>query len=134
MTPSDGAHRLSEAGTATTQLVLVMPVVLLTILLVVQLALVWHGSHVLTAAAQHAVQSAQVEGAGRGAGSRAARDFLAQTERGLLSSPRVRVRRTRAWTRAVVSAKAVSVVPGFSLRIKGVAEGPTERFRSRLER
>lgn len=123
-----------QHGSATVQLTVVTPAVLLSVLLVVQMALWMHGSHVVTAAAQEGAAAAQREPGDAAAARRAVAAFLGTSDRGLLRRPRVTVAASRDRARVVVRARIVSLVPGLRLRVQGIADGPKERFRSRLER
>lgn len=124
----------TERGSATTQLVIVTPVLLFALMLVVQFALWQHASHVVTAAAQHGAEAAQAERGSTATGHAQASAFVSQAGSGVVVEPRVSVTRTGDTTRVEVSGHAVTLVPGFGLPVRGVAEGPNERFRSRLER
>lgn len=118
-----------ERGSASAQAVLTVPALVLVLLLVVQVALYQHASHVVTAAAQHGATAAQAEQGSAGAGESAARSFLAQTASGLLSSSEVRISRDRNTAHVVVNARVVALVPGLSfLTVRGEADGPVERF------
>lgn len=124
----------SERGSASAQVVLVTPVLMLAVLLVLQFALYEHASHVVTAAAQHGATSAQLEGGSVATGRDEALRFLGRTDRGLLRDPRVEVSRDGYTARVVVRAGVVSLLPGFSFAVHGAADGPSERFRGRTER
>ncbi len=117
-----------ETGSATTQLVVATPVLLLLIVLVVQFALYQHASHVVTVAAQHAATAAQGEDGSVAAGRTAADSFLAGRDDGVLRSRQVSVTRTGSRTRVVVRGQVIALVPGFSFTVTGVSDGPTERF------
>lgn len=124
----------SERGSASAQVVLTTPVLVLALMLVFQFALYQHASHVVTAAAQHGAAAAQTERGSATAGRREAERFLGRTGDGLLRAPTVEVARGPDTSRVVVRAGVVSLVPGFAFTVRGAADGPTERFRSRTER
>jgi Flp pilus assembly protein TadG len=128
------ATRADERGSASAQLVIATPALLLLLMVVVQFALYQHASHLVTAAAQEGVEAAQVERGSAGAGSHAAEAFLAQTNRGVVRSTSVDVSRSARETHVVVSARVVSLVPGLDLAVRGVADGPNEVFVSQEER
>ena len=121
-------------GSASLQVVLATPALLLIMTTVFQFALYEHASHVVTAAAQHGAAAAEREGANAAVGREAALQFLGGTDRGLLRDTEVRIDRNPVETHVAVEAKVVSLVPGLELRVHGAADGPTERFRSRTER
>lgn len=117
----------SDRGSATTQLVIVVPALLMLALLVVQFALAWHARHIAQYSAERALAAARVQhgsaAGGRGRGVRA----LAQLGSRVLTSPSVTVRRTS--TRATVRVQGVvmPVVPGLHLTASGTASGAVER-------
>ena len=51
-----------ERGSATTELVIAMPALLLLIMSIIQFGLWYHASHVAKAAAQEGVRAARIEG------------------------------------------------------------------------
>src|SRR6266511_4380972 len=114
-----GATRLRcpagpQAGSATAELVIATPALLLMVMLVVQFALWQHGQHVATAAA----------------GAARARQFLAQLGPHLVVAPTVTARRDAATARVEVLGTAEPLVPWLRLPIHAVAQGPLEQFNS----
>ena len=122
-----------EQGAATTEVVLVTPVLLVLIMLVVQFGLWYHGSHVATAAAQEGARAARVDGGSRAAGEARARAFLASLGREVVGHPQVSAERGADRARVEVRGTAVAVVPGLRLPIRAVSDGPVERFRPATE-
>lgn len=118
--------RRGQSGSATTELVLLMPVVLLLVLLIVQFGLWLHARQVATAAAQEGLVAAQVETGTAAAGHDRAVAFLAQT--GGLRDVSVDAARDLTTARVVVIGTTPAVLPGTSFAVSAVAEGPTERF------
>lgn len=125
--------RTDEEGAATTEVVLVTPVLLVLIMLVVQFGLWYHGSHVATAAAQEGARAARVDGGSNQAGAARARSFLASLGREVVGQPQVSAERNASRSRVEVRGTAVAVVPGLRLPIWAVSEGPVERFRPATE-
>lgn len=115
-----------QAGSATTELVLLMPVVLLLVLLIVQFGLWLHARQVATAAAQEGLVAAQVETGTAAAGHDRAVVFL--TQAGGLREVRVDAARDLTTARVVVTGTTPAVIPGTALGVSGVAEGPVERW------
>ena len=120
------ARLREEEGSSTTELVLLMPVVLLTIMLSVQAGLYFHARHVITAAAQDALEAAQVEGGDAAAGRADAETLMA--EAGGVRSPVIEITRTADEVQVHVSAAAPNVVPGAIWQVTATAYGPVERF------
>ncbi|MGH2690368.1 MAG: TadE/TadG family type IV pilus assembly protein, partial [Actinomycetota bacterium] len=117
-----------ERGEATTELVLVTPVLLLLIAFVLQFALWYHASHVAEAAAQEGARTARVFGGSAEAGRETAEHFLAETGPKVVVDPEVTATRNAGTARVDVRGHAVTLVPGLRLGITASAESPTERF------
>jgi hypothetical protein len=115
---------------------MIMPVVLIVILLVVQLALVFHGRQVADAAAREGARIARSAGADGGgwqdAAEAKARSIVRAVGPKMLQGVGV-----RAWEKGdqrgvTVEGAAVAVVPllpGMSFRITSTFGGPIECFR-----
>ena len=117
-----------ERGEATTELVLVTPVLLLLIAFVLQFALWYHASHVAEAAAQEGARAARAFGGSADAGRETAEHFLAETGPKIVVAPEVTATRDADTARVEVRGHAVTLVPGLRLGITASAESPTERF------
>ncbi|MFD7712134.1 TadE/TadG family type IV pilus assembly protein [Streptomyces sp. NPDC059786] len=119
-----------DRGAASTQLVLVVPALLLMALLVVQFALTWHARHIAQYAAQRALAAARTEDGTAADGRAQARRSLAALGSRVLTSPSVTVERTAAQTTARVNGVVIRVfpVPGLVLHASGTASGPTEKI------
>jgi Flp pilus assembly protein TadG len=121
-----------QDGSNTTELVLLMPVVLTLVMLVVQFGLWMHARQVVLAAAQEALSVAQQLDATSDAGRGRAEEFLAQA--GGVRYAAVVVDRQATTATASVTGVTPAVVPGFSLGVSAVVEGPIERFVSEPDR
>ncbi|MCJ0875580.1 TadE/TadG family type IV pilus assembly protein [Streptomyces sp. AP-93] len=121
---------LSDRGAVCTELVLVVPLVLLLALLAVQFALFWHASHVAQFAAQRALAAARVEDGSAAGGQDQARHSLAALGSQVLTAPSVTVSRSATQTTVRVDGTVMRVVPvpGLVLHASGTASGPTERI------
>lgn len=120
--------RDDETGSAATELVIIMPAVMLLIMLVVQFALYYHGANVATAAAQDAVRAARVEAGSVGAGRNRADALLARSGSGTLQGAQVSVSRDGRRVHVEVTGEVASVIPGVHLHITRDADGPIEQF------
>ena len=120
----------SERGAASTQLVLVTPVLILMVMLIIQFGLWYHGSHVAIAAAQEGARAARLEGGSAMAGEDRARMFLGALGREVVGEAQVVASRGPDVARVEVSGVSVAVVPGFRLPIHAVSEANVERFRA----
>lgn len=121
--------RTSERGSATTEVVLLTPVLLFLVMLVVQFGLWYHAEHVAQAAAQEGVRTARLEGGTADAGQTRAADFLAQLGSTIVQEPVVTATRDGETASVSVEGRSVAVVPGFSLPVSAKASSPVERFR-----
>ena len=120
--------RSSERGVTSAELVVVTPVLLLLILLVVQVGLYFHASHIALAAAEEGARAARARVGTAEAGQARARRFVAALGNGLLLSPVVTATRGPITARVEVRARVATVVPGLQLGIDRVVESPVERF------
>jgi Flp pilus assembly protein TadG len=120
-------HR--ERGSATTEVVLLTPVLLFLVMLVIQFGLWYHAQHVAQAAAQEGVRSARLEGSTADAGRTRAVDFLTVAGPTIVQEPVVTAARDAETATVSVHGRAVTVVPGFSLAVEASATSPVERFR-----
>jgi Flp pilus assembly protein TadG len=117
-----------ERGEATTELVLVTPVLLLLIAFIVQFALWYHASHVAAAAAQEGTRAARAYGGSAAAGRERAEHFLAETGPTIVVKPEVTATRDTSTARVEVRGHSPSVVPGLRWAVNARAESPTERL------
>ncbi|MCG5215505.1 TadE/TadG family type IV pilus assembly protein [Streptosporangium soli] len=120
---------MSERGSATAELVVAFPFVMVLILLVVQFGVWQHAVHVAEVAAAESLAAARVHGGSAGAGQAKASSLLSQLGRSVLRSPRVSVSRTAEAARVEITGVAQSVVPFLRLPVNSIASGPVERFR-----
>jgi Flp pilus assembly protein TadG len=119
-----------ERGSATTQLVLVTPALLTLLMLIVQVGLWFHASHVAHAAAQEGARAARAETGSQAAGQARAVDFLDSLGRRLILDRHVTATRTTETARVEISGHVAPVLPGMRLPVRAVAEGSVERFRA----
>ncbi|MDQ1424007.1 MAG: hypothetical protein QOD72_1505 [Acidimicrobiaceae bacterium] len=114
-----------DSGEATTQLVLLTPLILLLVMLVVQVALASYVAHVAEAAASRGADAAAVSGGAPADGSAAVAEFLA----GVATPTRAPlITRDGASARAEVTLRVPHIVPFFPSEIARVASTPVERF------
>ena len=121
-----GRRRQREAGLTSTELAVVMPVLIALVLVPFQVGLWWHAKQVADAAAREGVDAAQVAAASEQDGERAARWFLDVA--GNITEPRVTVTRTAETVTVEVTGRAPRLLPGFDWRVTARAVAPVERF------
>lgn len=122
----------SDDGLTSTELAVLMPVVIALVLTPIQIGLWWHASQVADAAAREAVEAAQVQGAGEADGRAAAERFL--TAAGNLNAPTITLTRTDDIVTAEIAGRAPRLLPGLDWEVTAVAVGPVERFIPEPER
>lgn len=115
-----------EAGLTSTELAVVMPVIIALVLIPFQVALWWHARQVAEAAAREALDAAQVVTATEDDGIRAAEWFLDAA--GNITDPDVTVTRTVDTVTVDVTGRAPRILPGFDWQVTAHASGPVERF------
>lgn len=123
-------RRRDERGEATTETVLVVPVLILLIFTIIQFGLWYHASSVARSAAQEGVRKARVEGGTADAARSTTEDFIAQTANSLIHTRTITSTRDTETTSVTVNGTVSSVVPFLTLSVKGHASAPTERFRA----
>jgi Flp pilus assembly protein TadG len=120
--------RRDEHGSATAELVIATPLLLLLILAIVQFALWEHATHVAQAVAQQGLAAGRVQGGNDQAATAEANSVLTQLGSGVLVDSNVTATRENATTTVVVTGQAEGILPFLSLPVRSVATGPTERF------
>ena len=119
-------RRTGEEGLTSTELAVVMPVLIALVLVPFQIALWWHAHQVADGAAREAVDAAQVVTATDDDGIRAAEWFLDAA--GNLTDPQVTVTRTAETVTVEITGQAPRLIPGLDWQVTARAAGPTERF------
>lgn len=133
MSPRSGeAPARRDDGSATLELAILAPVVLLLTFAVVQAALYFHARNLALAAAREGVTAARSYTAPPGAGVQRANTFLAVHAGDSLREPRVDPGgSTATLVRIEVTGTALSVLPGVpNLPVRQVAHAERERLTS----
>lgn len=119
-----------DRGSATLELVIIFPVLLLIIFTVVQASLFFYARSLALAAAQEGVRAARAENAHLPDGVTRARAFLTSTAGDSLLTPTVSSDGSSATQiRIRVTGRSLSVLPGVpGLSVSQEATGPKERF------
>ena len=125
--PAVGAAE-PDRGSSLLGAVLVIPVMIILTMLVLQFAMLWHGKHVATAAAQTGVQGAAGYRASAADGQARAAGYLTDVAPNLLQDPTVTVDRGNTTVTAVIHARVPSVVPFTHFDVDETVTGPVERF------
>lgn len=117
-----------ESGSVSTQLVVATPLLLLMIMLIVQFALWQHAMHVAEAAAQEGATAARLYGGTDADGQNSADEILSTFSHSIIVDPAVSVTRTATAVQVAIASHVETIVPGMSLPVNVVADGPIERF------
>ena len=122
-----GAHR--ERGSASVQIVVLMPALFLLMFVGMQAALIYHGRTVAIAAAQEGARAAAARHGSAGDGQAAAAAFVASAGGdGVLRGVTVTSSRDGAAATVAVTGTAMSVVPGWTPAISQSVSAPVERL------
>lgn len=119
-------RRPSERGSTTIQMVILMPALFTLLFLGVQAALMYQGRAIALAAAQEGARDAAGENGTRQAGIATAQSFVATSTAGLKATT-VTGSRTPVEARVTVTARTVSVIPGWKPTIVQSASMPVEK-------
>jgi Flp pilus assembly protein TadG len=118
-----------QSGIATTEAVLVTPVLLFLVMLVIQFGLWFHAQHVAQAAAEEGARAARSASGSASAGQERSEAFLDQAGATIITDRVVTASRTADIVTVQVHGRSVNVVPGIALPINATATSPVERFR-----
>jgi Flp pilus assembly protein TadG len=118
-----------DRGAVTTEMVIIMPVLLTMVLLLAQVTVWWHAAHIAQATAAHALAVTRVQDGTAASGQNEAQRVLDQLGRGPLRGAHVTVTRTADDAEVQVTGTASSVVPFLHLPVRTHASGPVEQFR-----
>lgn len=121
-------QRSPEGGSATLEMVLATPLLLLLLLAIVQFALWQHAIHIADAAAQEGARAARLQGGTASAGAARTHQFLAQLSPTLLTHPQIVARRDANTARVQVTGQALMLIPGLHLPVRVASQGEVEAF------
>jgi Flp pilus assembly protein TadG len=105
-----------------------MPVVLLLVMVVVQIALAFHARQVLTAAAQDAALAGTATHATPEDATATAQRAIDDAASGLVHDVHVQVAEVDGRLRVEVDGTVANVMPGVSFTVSGRGESPIEQF------
>lgn len=123
-------HRSSQdQGAVSAEVVIALPVVMLTILACMHFCLLFFAQSVALAAAQEGVRGARADGGSRTAGATVARSYAERTAGGFLHSISASSGGNAATVRVTVRGRSLSLVPFLpSIEITEEAAGAVEQF------
>lgn len=120
----------AQAGIATLNAAIFMPIFLILSFAAIQGALIFHARNVMAGAAQQGLQAARGQHSGAGQGDAAAANFIAQAgPRVFTGSPSISISRANTTTRVTISAHPASIIPLIDVPTQTVSvEGATEEI------
>ena len=125
---SSGRLRVDERGSASAELVVAMPLLLLMLLGIVQFAVWSHATHIAQAAASQGLAATRAHNGTAGAGQIAAQQVLDQLADGPLTHPHIQVHRGIETASVRISGRAAQVIPLIRLPVRAEAAGPLENW------
>jgi hypothetical protein len=117
----------NDDGSATAQVVIVMPLLMLVILVIVQFVVWLHAVHAVQAVAYRAMQTARVADGTDAAGVADARLLLSVIGKDTVFDPAVTATRDARQVRIRITGRAADVVPFVDPVVTAVAAGPIEQ-------
>ena len=117
-----------ERGSATLQLVVLLPLLFAALFVGVQAAVWYHARTIAYAAAQVGATAAAAENASAGDGIAAATRFAQAKGGDMLTGTTVNGRRMGTTVTVSVSGAALSVIPGMRFRVDQSVSAPVERI------
>lgn len=128
--PSSRAPRLhGDAGSASTELVIAVPALLLLVLASVQVGLWFHGRHIASAASEEGARSARALGGTDQDGDAKANQLIDQLGPNVILDRHITVTRSAADVTVTVTGRSPAVVPGLTMDIRASTTSPIESFR-----
>ncbi len=118
-----------DTGSASTELVIVMPLLLLLVLASVHVGLWFHARHMVNAAAQEGARAARAMGATDDDGYARADQMLNELGSGAVTNPAVIVTRTAGSVTVTVTGQSPAVIPGLSQSVSATSTSPIEEFK-----
>ena len=117
-----------ERGSASIQMVILMPALFAVMFLGMQAALIYHARTLAIAAAQEGARAAGAQDGTAAAGVAAATSYLADTAGDTLTAPGVTGTRGATTASVTVRGVALSVLPGWAPTVTQSATVPVERI------
>lgn len=118
-----------DSGSATAELAIVMPLLLLLVLASVHVGLWFHARHLVNAAAQEGARAARASGATDDDGYARADQMLHELGTGAVTNPAVTVTRTAGSVTVTVTGESPAVIPGLTQSVSATSTSPIEEFK-----
>ncbi len=118
-----------DSGSASTELVIVMPLLLLLVLASVHVGLWFHARHLVNAAAQEGARAARASGATDSDGYGRAQQMLGDLGSNSVTSPAIVVTRSSGSVTVSVTGQAPPVIPWLAMSVSASSTSPIEEFK-----
>lgn len=128
MSPATSSRHHDERGSASIELVILLPALFAVMFLGLQAALYYQARTVAIAAAQEGARAAGAENASAAEGRAAAAAYLADVGGDALTSSRARATRTARTATVTISGRSMSVVPGWHPTVRQSASMSIEKL------
>ena len=128
MSPPQAPRHHRERGSASVEMVVLLPLLFGILFAGVQGALLYHARTLAIAAAQEGARAAAAQGGTLSAGTAAATGFLHNAAGDALTGVSVTGTRTASVATITVQGTSLTVVPGWTLTVKQSATLPVERI------
>jgi Flp pilus assembly protein TadG len=122
-----GCQARGDRGSASVEVTIAAPLLVLLLLVVVQFAVWAHAMHVAQAAANTGVQTARAHGSTANAGKQDTATILDQLAGRILIGRAVTAQRTATDATVTVSGTAQAVIPGLALPVRVSVTAPREK-------
>jgi Flp pilus assembly protein TadG len=122
-------RRSPDLGSATVEMVILVPAMMLIFLVIIQFALWAHAAQVTQLAASEGDRVARSQGGGTVAGLAQAEAVTREPDSGLANAAVNAEMLPGDLVRITVSGSAVSIIPGLSLPVSAAQSGPIQAFR-----
>jgi Flp pilus assembly protein TadG len=118
-----------DAGAATTELVIAMPLMLLLVLASVHIGLWFHARQIVTSAAQEGARAARASDGTDADGYDRVNQMLAELGRGSVNDTNTEIGRSADIVTVTVTGHSPAVVPGLVLSVSASSSSPIEEFK-----
>ena len=125
----DAQRGHGDHGSASTELVIAMPALLLLVLASVHLGLWYHARHIASAAAEEGARAASFASANTTAGPSEASQFIDQVGPNVLIDRQITLDRTATTVTVTITGHSPAVIPGLTMTVTASATAPRETFR-----
>ncbi len=118
-----------DSGSASTEVVIAMPALLLLVLASVHVGLWYHARHIASAASEEGARAARYAGSTDTDGETKANQFIDQLGPNVMLGRQITVTRTATSVTVTVAGHSPAVIPGLTMDLSASTTSPLETFR-----